>query len=337
MSLTHIKLERFTAFASLSLDLSPGINVFVGENGTGKTHILQAAYAACDVSKTRGSFATKLVRVFCPLEDRIGRLVHRAGKRATGGVEVHRGDLRLRSTFTNHTKDAARARESGRAAWTGDPVESVYIPVKEVLANAPGFRSLYRNRELAFSEVVADLVDRALLPILRGPPTPDRKRLLGSIQEAMEGTVSVEEETFFLNSKHGKLEFPLVSEGIRKLALIWMLVQNGTLLQGAVLCWDEPEANLNPRKAGALVNILLELQRMGVQILLATHDYVLLKELSLRATAADALRYHALYRNPADEVVSAASDSFMGIQQNAILATFADLYDREVRQSLGVP
>lgn len=149
MSLTHIKLERFTAFASLSLDLSPGINVFV--------------------SKSRGSFATKRVRVFCPLEDRIGRLMHRAGKRATGGVEVHRGDLRLRSTFTNHTKDAARARESGRAAWTGDPVESVYIPVKEVLANAPGFRSLYRNREIAFSEVVADLVDRALLPILRAP------------------------------------------------------------------------------------------------------------------------------------------------------------------------
>lgn len=32
-----------------------------------------------------------------------------------------------------------------------------------------------------------------------------------------------------------------------------------------------------------------------------------------------------------------ATDSFSGIQENVIIATFADLYDREVRQASGTP
>lgn len=33
-----IRLQNFTVFKDLNLKFSPGINVFVGENGTGKTH-----------------------------------------------------------------------------------------------------------------------------------------------------------------------------------------------------------------------------------------------------------------------------------------------------------
>ena len=53
MTLTRVRLERFTAFKKLDLALSPGINVLVGENGTGKTHLMKVCYAACDISKTR--------------------------------------------------------------------------------------------------------------------------------------------------------------------------------------------------------------------------------------------------------------------------------------------
>ena len=52
MTLTRVRLERFTAFEELDLELSPGINVLVGANGTGKTHLMKVCYAACEVSKT---------------------------------------------------------------------------------------------------------------------------------------------------------------------------------------------------------------------------------------------------------------------------------------------
>ena len=44
MTITRIKLERFTAFTELDLPFSPGINVFVGANATGKTHLMKAVY-----------------------------------------------------------------------------------------------------------------------------------------------------------------------------------------------------------------------------------------------------------------------------------------------------
>ena len=46
-----------------------------------------------------------------------------------------------------------------------DGIESVYIPVKEMLSNAPGFQSLYSKREIHFEEVYRDILDRAYLPL----------------------------------------------------------------------------------------------------------------------------------------------------------------------------
>ena len=66
--------------------------------------------------------------------------------------------------------------------------------------------------------------------------------------------------------------------------LLWLLIQNGTLNNGSILFWDEPETNLNPKLFGPVMNILLELQRDGVQVFLATHDYLILEELGPQKT-----------------------------------------------------
>ena len=76
---------------------------------------------------------------------------------------------------------------TGAKAWREDPIESVYIPVKEMLANAPGFRSLYAQREVHFEEIYADIVDRALLPVRRGPTDRRRQKLLKILQGAIDG------------------------------------------------------------------------------------------------------------------------------------------------------
>jgi ABC-type ATPase involved in cell division len=335
MTLTRIKLERFTAFEDLDVALSPGVNIFIGANGTGKTHLLKVAYAACDITRTRTPFTGKLINVFRPYQDRLGRLVQRTGKSTTATVSVQRDALKLVSESTNHAKDPSDATVKGRDKWLDAPVESAYIPVKEMLANAPGFRSLYSSRLVHFEEVYADIVDRAFLPILKGPHDPPRKKLLAIIQNVIDGKVMTREETFFLRNKHGELEFTLLAEGMRKLALLWLLIQNGTLLNGAVLLWDEPESNLNPKVVGSLVEILLELQRLGVQIMLATHDYVVLKEFDLRLASGDRVRYHALFRDADGRVRHHAADTLATLEPNTILDSFTNLYDREVQRSLG--
>lgn len=328
-TLTRVELHNVTAFADLELDLSPGINVLIGTNGTGKTHLLKLLYAACDVSRSERSFADKLVRVFLPFQGSLGRLVRRQRGSSSASVTVRRDSASLLATFSNHTKRAEDAMTRAEG-WRDQPVECAYIPVKEMLAHAPGFRSLYDTREIHFEETYADLITRAYLPKLRGPVDTDRSKLLEIIQQQMHGTVVVQEEEFFLKSNAGNLEFSLLAEGLRKLALIWLLIQNGTLLGGSALFWDEPEANLNPAMMGTVAEILLALRRLGVQIFVATHDYVFLKELSLRAGAEDPIAHHALFREDPEAGVKVSTAARLeDVHPNAIRETFLDLFDRE--------
>ncbi len=163
-----------------------------------------------------------------------------------------------------------------------------------------------------------------------------RKRVLKALQAAVEGKVTVRNEEFFLRDRHGNLEFTLLAEGMRKLGLLWLLVRNGTLLNGSVLFWDEPETNLNPRVFGVVIDILLQLQRMGVQVLVATHDYAILKELELLMRTDDHVRFCTLYRDEADGELACEAARFpFELDHSPIAEAFTSLYDRAVEHSLG--
>jgi predicted ATP-binding protein involved in virulence len=77
MPLTKLELENFTVFNKIEIPFCEGLNVLVGENGLGKTHVMKIAYAACRASKHDVSFPQKTVMVFRPDQSSIGRLVSR--------------------------------------------------------------------------------------------------------------------------------------------------------------------------------------------------------------------------------------------------------------------
>ena len=41
----NLRLQNFTAFGDVAFEFVPGINVFIGTNGTGKTHLLKVLYS----------------------------------------------------------------------------------------------------------------------------------------------------------------------------------------------------------------------------------------------------------------------------------------------------
>ena len=337
MTITRVKLENFTVFESLDLEPSPGINVLVGANGTGKTHLLKVCYAACDVSYTGDSFATKLSRVFLPSgnpPDRLERLVNRRSGSENAEVRLSREDSEFSASLPWYMFGSTTVKDMSRE-WIGSLIECVYIPAKDMLANAPGFRSLYAAREVHFEETYQDILDRAFLPALRN----NAEFVPGHVQERLEaelgGKVTIHGEEFFLSGEQGEIEFTLLAEGLRKLGLLWLLIRNGSLKPGAVLFWDEPETNLNPKLYGVVVEVLLELQRVGVQVFLATHDYVILKELDLQAQPDDKVAFHSLYRSEeTGEIACQTSKAYSGMHPNAIADTFSGIYDREIRRSL---
>ena len=133
MAIIKIKFIQFTAFERLDFIASPGINVLVGANGTGKTHLMKVAYAACDISKTKADFAEKLVSVFMPSSRNLGRLVRRQQTSSRDlincHIEIFRDDaLSIQAYFPNLARHSSDATVSYVKEWCDHPVESVYIP-----------------------------------------------------------------------------------------------------------------------------------------------------------------------------------------------------------------
>lgn len=335
--LKSLKAENFTAFKDISLGFNKGINIFIGSNGTGKTHILKCLYAACSI--TSGSdrdqtFGQKLVGVFHPYENRPGRLSFRGAGSVTSKILVTSNRGNISAEFSNHTQSHSGIEVKGEKLWKSQEINCAYIPVKEMLAHAPGFLALSERRELSFEDVYKDIIYRAYLPRLKGPTGEKRRNILEKLREAIEGNVTIKGDNFFLKNKQGNLEFTLLSEGMRKLALIWILTQNGVLTNGSILFWDEPEANLNPSRMGEVVDVMLELQRLGVQIFVSTHNYVVIKEFELRRKQSDSIFFTALFRDSDGIINSESSLDFKNIMHNKISETYNSLYDREVENSM---
>ena len=107
------------------------------------------------------------------------------------------------------------------------------------------------------------------------------------------------------------------------------------LLENPMIERDEPEANLNPKLMRTVVQILIELQRLGVQLFITTHNYNLLKEFDLQLQAQDQVLFHSLYRDAQDSMRAASFADYDSLQPNAIDDTLAALADREIRQQMG--
>lgn len=106
---------------------------------------------------------------------------------------------------------------------------------------------------------------------------------LDILQRISSGKVTLHEDRFYLKpGTQAKLEFNLAAEGLRKIALLWQLIKNGTLERGSVLFWDEPEANINPKYIPVLAELLIMLESEGVQIFVSTHDYFLSKYIGVK-------------------------------------------------------
>ncbi len=342
---TKISFKKFTAFDSLDIEFSPGINVFIGENGTGKTHILKVLYSSADITVARNmSWAHKMVRVFLPANERIGRLVKRGVGTQSGSVEVSRladgKEISLKQKLNNRKISADNVdKPKYMQTWLENPLTSVFIPVKEMLANAPGFKSLYESRMIHFEEVYADIITKALMPPPLGPADGFRRKIGKILRKAIDGSVTVQNEQFYLRNKDGNLEFTLLAEGFRKLGLLWTLVQNGVLANGSVLFWDEPEANLNPKLTATLIEVLLELQRSGVQIFLSTHNELVAKWIDLLSKPEDKkqIKYHVLYRDEDDDrkIKVNSFDRYDDVSPNPLEEAYVKVINKAIESKMG--
>jgi predicted ATPase len=343
--IAQLKLNNFMGFNELSVDFSPGINVIIGENGTGKTHLLKAAYGLCSSGKffkdktdaakddLEAAITKKMLRLFMPLDDKLGKM-HHVGAEETAKLDAHllhknTIDNRVITTFFNNSKSLAIHGNTHCEEYLEEPV---FIPTKEVLSFMKGFNSLYERYELSFDQTYQDVCLLLDLPAVRAEILhPKSKWAMAEIEKICKGR--------FVFYGGGKVTFKTenteysanaMAEGFRKAGMLSRLLETGVIQPGVSgpLFWDEPETNMNPKLMEILVQILLELARDGQQIILATHDYVLLKWFNLRMNKAkdDHVRFHVLYRDvQSSEIKIASTDDYLEIERNPITEAFNNL------------
>ena len=203
-----------------------------------------------------------------------------------------------------------------------------------MLSHSKGLLALDRERDIPFDKTLIDIVAKAELGESK-TMTELQKALLSKLSKLIEGEVIYENDEFYVKKNDGsKVEFSMEAEGLRKFGLLWKLIRNGLLVKDSVLLWDEPEANINPQLIPTLVDIILELQRKGVHVVLGTHDYNLAKYFEVNRTKVDKVKYHSLFKSD-DGVQIETADYFGKLNNNPIIKADELLLDRVFEKNLG--
>ncbi|NDY73874.1 AAA family ATPase [Desulfobacter hydrogenophilus] len=384
----RLELKNFTVFKDLTLDFSPKINVIIGENGTGKTHLLKAAYSLCagapmfkskhDTSEKEieEMLTAKLCRLFMPLDDKFGKM-HRQGAtdKAYLSARFVQGQ-EIAATFFNNSKKLAI---QDRVNFEQYQAEAIFIPTKEVLSLVKGMTDENHDQntvDLIFDDGYVDLANalmksphedieakinldprlNTIIPQLvnliggryqwdnggfcfqegKYVEKPSPKRTQAKAAQIYQDSIVTE----FMATTGHLYSSSMTAEGFRKIGILHRLLSNGTVFPGlsGPLFWDEPESNMNPKLMERIVRILLELARNGQQIILATHDYVLLKwfDLLMDKGKDDHVLFHSLYCDPeTSEIKVAFTEDYQEITPNPIDEAFGFLINQEIENDMG--
>lgn len=373
--IAKLELTNFAKFGELGINFSPKINVIIGENGTGKTQLLKAAYAANTVlaqGQEQSDLTDKLCSTFRPTGDALGKLVNNGtpgNQHAKINAEFGLGQG-LCAEFTASSKKVKLTHFSTGALAVGTPI---FLPTKEVLSMFKGITNEKADQATLRSLFDATYLDLCEKLAVRRPVKPEdaieRDPRFGQVYQTLVNTIegrfrltlgsasfepgkyqeqrdkdqhqlNTRMETVFVPIKGESISAQMAAEGIRKLGILQLLLENQQLTPGTTgtLFWDEPETNMNPKLMRLLVEVLLELARNGQQIVLATHDYVLLKWFDLLAEAGkgDHILFHSLYVDgKSKELKLASTDNFLGIEPNPIDEAYGYLIDQEIRNDMG--
>lgn len=341
MKIKKAFITNITVFSKLELSFSQGINIFIGTNGVGKTHLLKLLYAHTNLGTTK----TELGSILSYFGSYVGhdQLQRKVGKDSDMIVYCtetfdDNKDIDLEQYAGNPNnllmlKSSKYAFTSIREIPFTDiqtgiiPCDTIYIPAKDILSHSKGFLALYNERDIPFDKTYIDIISKAELGEAKQIALENEK-ILSVISDIIDGDVIFEDDSFYVYKKDGrKVVFSIEAEGYRKFGLLWKLIRNGLIKENTILFWDEPESNINPELMPQLVDILIELRRIGVQIFIATHSYNIAKYFEIGTTDADNILVHNMVMGE-DGVEVKSYDHFPDISENAIIESDSKLLDK---------
>ncbi|MFP3041830.1 AAA family ATPase [Treponema primitia] len=295
MAINRVEIKNILVFTGeFTCDFCPGINVIIGGNGTGKTTLMKSVY-----------------------------MQHTEKKLEIMDDTVINDDILIANSIINNrfSSNGTLNNEKSEIKYysiEGSIKDMVYIPVTEMLSHSKGFLELSYKYELPFDKMQIDILINAGLPITR-KITQNAEKLIGKIKKIIDGEVLYEGGEYYILKNSGlRVDFSLEASGFQKFGLLWKLLRNGLLESGSVLFWDEPEASINPELLPVLADILLELQRGGVQVFIATHSYNLARYFDVNRNQKDNVMFYNLSKNDSGGIKCVSAQDYTNLPENIL-------------------
>ncbi|MDO5464544.1 MAG: AAA family ATPase [Akkermansia sp.] len=293
----------------------PGVNIIVGGNDSGKSHLMKLCYAiskwGCDGNRRElpevwaeeKRLRRDLLRVFGTHQLTSLTARNRGNGQATlqASLEGHKvplGAAELAFHFTAGQEEEGLHIKKLPQRFLSE--NAVFISPREVLSIYPCYMQAGKRYPELLDSASWELC-RALEEEPDSTPIPEALRyVIKQIETLFAGKLQRINGRFYLQRLGQEpLELNLIAEGFKRLGTLGLLIGNGTVRAGTSLFWDEPEMNLNTSHLPLLVSIILGLCRAGVQVMLTTHSLFLLRELVIQL---------------ADRLNSKVSRKFFGLQ-----------------------
>ena len=366
MAINRVEIKDFLVFkGEFALDFSPGVNVLIGGNGTGKTTLLKVLYRLCGNGKNRRTeeffFAAggwngvfhahpfEHLRMLADTGEDVFRICVKSllqsglGEDEGGGDRVIvNGDWVLYNSneFIDDytlTQAAIYGDMQDELVFTSEnymSLPSVFIPSTNLLPQSRALPEMINDYVMDFDAVHLDSIKNARRPITRSLKQ-NCSKVIGKLSSVIDGEVLYENDRFFIKKSSGlKVDFAMEASGFVRLGLLWKILRNGLLEPGTIFLWDELENSLNPELIPILVDILLELSRNGVQIILATHSEILASYFSVTRQKNDKVMFTSLYKD-SGQIKSEKNDRFDLLNPNNLTEEPVKLYERKLDRGLG--
>jgi len=334
MAIEKIEIIDFLVFKNkFTLEFSPGINVFIGGNGTGKTTLLKLIYSGADWFSMPHYKPDPLEKYFGITNEDIPIGLDYDTKMIMDKLKNRFGAIYLTVNTKTLNYSFPFINDLPKKVILSKPV---YMPEKDILEHAKGLLPFIEKKQSGFTSIYRDvLISAQDIPTSNQSET--QKNICKKIADIIEGNVYRDEKDgsfYTLKIDGSRVPFNIEASGYKKLGIFGLLVSCGQLDPGAVLFWDEPENSLNPEHMSTLVDILLELSRNDVQIFIATHNEIFASYFAVNRKKGDKVMFASLYKEGTTIMVD-TNDRFDLLDPNNLTKEIVKLYEREIEQGLG--
>lgn len=337
-----VKLQDVTIFEEFEWDDLSSINLVIGENDTGKTNLLKILYAVTrslqestrlDGEAPSGPWkkilARKLRWTFQPPDLDLGKIVRKGGERLQMECDF-RGDTYANFAFTSSAK--SEIRDTRHVEGAPFP-RTLFFPPREILTTRDAIvETRDRLGLIGFDDTYYDLAKALRSPESHSVTDENIQQVLDGLEELFPGHIDVDDEGELIY-RRGREKYGIAqaAEGIKKIGALTRLIRSRHIQSGTTLFFDEPAANLHPQAILDFVALLFRLAQAGVQIFIATHSYVVLKQFELLAREHDE-EMPLCVLSPAEEkgVEKSFADLSDLIPSNSIVEASVDLFERDL-------